>query len=171
MTGARCRASCGHQTERVRLSLSPSMGGAVRLRRTDVRNGSDYCRASIVFTVRLRRNTQSTRRSSATSTPRRGSPMSSPEYPITRCCGSTSCCRGTGKPRATAKLRSRPPDPNSCRQRVPPTVQPGNFPTYPAAFAGCLRLIGLWPKPRSTWLAGGSRSGIACAPPPPEVGR
>ena len=60
------------------------MGGAVRLRRTDVRNGSDYCRASIVFTVRLRRNTQSTRRSSATSTPRRGSPMSSPEYPMLR---------------------------------------------------------------------------------------
>ena len=38
--------------------LSLSMGGAVRLRRTAVRNGSDYCPASIVFTVRLRRNTQ-----------------------------------------------------------------------------------------------------------------
>ena len=39
------------------------MGDAVRLRRTAVRNRSDYCPASIVFTVRLRRNTQLGRRS------------------------------------------------------------------------------------------------------------
>ena len=37
--------------------LSLSTGGAVRLRRTAVRNPSDHCPASIGFSVRNRRNT------------------------------------------------------------------------------------------------------------------
>ena len=38
--------------------LNLSMAGAVRLRRTAVRNRSNHCPASVGFTVRLRRNTR-----------------------------------------------------------------------------------------------------------------